>query len=55
MKEDRPDSKISPQPKGQEFADPEDVQAALERAKRILARSLFLHLLLHMPCRPTVN
>ena len=51
MKEGKPDSEIPPQPKASELADPEDVRKALERAKRILARALFLA----MPCSKTVH
>jgi len=47
VKKDRPDSKISPQPKAPEIADPKDVQKALERAKRIW--------LLYMPTPKTVH
>ena len=49
------DDDKSPSAKAPEFASPEDVQKALARAKGTLARALFPHLLLHMPCRPTVN
>jgi hypothetical protein len=47
MTEDKPNPKISPQPKAPKMADPEDVKKALDRAKRIL--------LLAMPTSKTVH
>ena len=49
MKQDRLDSKIPPQPKAPEWADPEDVRKALARAKRILAECQARLDLLAMP------